>query len=150
MATDFASSGFEDSTMPAVSSALVAEYKRAHQEMIAVLQVMDEMALKSPPSLLKLSHTRLRITRAANDCRTLLRRVLAILCKVPSPTIARKIEILEELHAELRDAARSHMAQWPHASARAEWPAYQESHALVARRWREVIERERQFLYPMF
>lgn len=148
MTTNLALSGLEDRTS-VVGSALVAEYKRAHQEMLAVLQVMDAMAFDPPASLLKLSHTRLRITRAANDCRAALRKVLDVLSKLPSPTIARKIEVLEELHAKLREAARDHMAAWPHAAAQAEWRTYYESHTRVAQLWREVIERERQLLYPM-
>jgi len=117
--------------------------------MIAALRTMDEMALEPPTTLLKLSHTRLRITRAANDSRAALHKVLAILSRVPSPTIARKVEVLEQLHAELREAARLHMTAWPHAAAHAEWKTYYRSHAEVARLWRHVIERERQFLYPM-
>ena len=132
-----------------VSSALVAEYKRAHQEVIAALQTMDEMGLEAPGSLLKLSHTRLRITRAANESRTSLQKILAILSQVPSPTIARKVELLEQLHAQVRDAARRHMAAWPHAAAQADWQTYLQSHTQVAQLWREVIARERQFLYPI-
>jgi len=149
MATNIALSGSADGTIPLVSPTLAAEYKRAHQEMIAALRVMDEMALEPPSSLLRLSHTRLRITRAANDSRIALQRVLTILSKMPSPTIARKVEVIEQLHAEVRGAAREHMTAWPHAAAQAEWRQYYESHSEVAQLWREVIERERQLLYPM-
>ena len=149
VSVNVAFSGLEDRAARWVSSELVAEYKRGHQEMMAALQAMEEMALEPPASLLKLSHTRLRITRAANDSRAALHKVLAILSQMPSPTIARKVEVLEQLHAEVREGARHHMAAWPHAAAQAEWQTYYKSHAQVARLWREVIERERQLLYPM-
>lgn len=135
--------------MPTVSSALAAEYRRAHRELTAALLVMDEMALEPPASLLKLSHTRLRITRAASESRALLQKVLSVLSKVPSPTIAHKVEVLEQLHSDLREATRRHTERWPHAAAQADWRAYYQSHLQVAQRWREAMERERQFLYPM-
>lgn len=138
-----------DLNAKSVSSALAAEYKRAHREVIAALDVMDGMAAEPPADLLKLSHTRLRITRAANESRALLHKLLAILSQVPSPTIARKVEVLEQMHADLREAARLHMTTWTHAAALADWHAYYRSHAEVAQLWRQVIDRERQFLYPM-
>ena len=134
---------------PLVPSELVAEYKRAHVEMIAAIEAMDQMALDSPPNMLKLSHTRLRITRAANESRTSLHKVLAILSRQTSPTIGRKVEVLEQMHAELREVARRHMARWSHAASHADWPAFYNSHTDVAQRWRDVIECERRFLYPM-
>jgi hypothetical protein len=48
-------------------------------------QGKGEMTLNPPASLLKLSHTRRRITRAANDSRIVLHKVLAILSQAPSP-----------------------------------------------------------------
>ena len=148
VATNPSQPGFEHRPIR-VSSVLVAEYKRAHLEVIAALQAMEELALGPPASLLKLSHTRLRITRAAYDSRTALLKVLALLSQVPSPTIARKVEVLEQLHADVREAARRHMTTWPHAAAQADWQAYYQSHTRVAQLWREVINRERQLLYPM-
>lgn len=124
MATNFAPSRSEDRRMPAVSFALAAEYRRAHEELTAALLVMDEMALEAPAGLLKLSHTRLRITRAASDSRVLLQKVLSVLSKGPSPTIAHKAEVLEQLHSELREATRRHIKTWPHAAAQADWRAY--------------------------
>lgn len=149
MAANVAFSGLEDRSRPSISSALVSEYKTAHREMLAALQVMDEMALEPPTSLLRLSHTRLRLTRAANESRALLHKILAVLSQLPSPTTARKVEELEHLHAEVREASRRHMTAWPHAAAQAEWDVYYQSHAKVAQLWRNVIERERQLLYPM-
>jgi hypothetical protein len=149
VATNFTSTGSVYPNLRAISSALAAQYKRAHLEILAALDVMDEMSLQAPPSLLKLSHTRLRITRAANDSRTLLLKILNVLSKLPSPTIERKIEMLDALHAEVREAARRHMAAWPHATAQADWQTYYGSHLEVAQRWREVIARERQFIYPI-
>ena len=149
MATNYAPPGLEYRGAPVVSSALVAEYKQAHQELLGALEVMDEMALLTPPSILKLSHTRLRITRAANDSRTMLGKILDILSKLPSPTIERKIVVLNQLHTEVREAARRHMAAWPHATAQADWQTYYGSHLEVAQRWREVLTRERQFIYPI-
>ena len=149
MATNVAYSGFEDRSTPLAGSALVAEYKRAHLEMLAALQVMDDMGLEPPESLLKLSHTRLRITRAANDSRASLHKVLDVLSQLPSSTIARKVEVLEQLHANVIAAARRHMTTRTHAAAQAEWQTYYKSHLQVAQLWREVIQRERQLLYPM-
>jgi len=82
---------------------------------------MDEMAFEPAASLLKPSHTRLKITRPANDSRALRHMVLAILSRVPSLTISRKVAAPELLQAELKEAARRHMAIWAHAAAQAGW-----------------------------
>lgn len=51
--------------------------------MIAAIELMDERGLDTLPNMLKLSHTRPWITRAANESRTLLPKVLAILSQQP-------------------------------------------------------------------
>jgi hypothetical protein len=57
--------------------------------------------------------------------------------------------MIEQLHVDLRGAARRHMAAWSHEAARADWEGYCRSHTHVAQLWREVIERERELIYPL-
>ena len=149
MATNVAFSGFDDRNGCLVSSALVAQYKRAHQEMLAAIEPMDELAFGPVPNQLRLSHTRLRLTRAANDSRAAVHKVLSILSELPSPTVAHKVQALKQMHVELKEAARRHMATWTHTASLADWRGYCRSHSEVAQRWRETIDRERQLIYPM-
>jgi hypothetical protein len=132
-----------------VNSAFIVEYKTAHQEMLEALRVMDEMALGPVPYQLRFSHTRLRVTRAANDSRAALHKILAVLLQLPGPTTAGKVEVLKQLHVELREVARRHMATWTHAAAQSDWAAYCQSHGELAQRWYEIIDRERRLLYPV-
>jgi len=110
---------------------------------------MDEMALEPIPNPLKVSHTRMRITRAANDSRAAFNKIPSAISATPSPTIASKVEVLTQLHAELKEAARRQMATWTHAAAQEDWRGFRRSHAYVAQRWCDTIERERELLYPI-
>jgi hypothetical protein len=147
--TNAAFSTVQDRSRSPVTSALIAEYKRAHENMLTAIQAMDELALEATPNQLKVSHTRLRITRAANESRGVLHIILSLLSQTPSPTIRSKVELLEQLHVELKEIARRHMAKWTHAAAQEDWQGFCHSHAHVGELWRETIQRERQLLYPI-
>jgi hypothetical protein len=138
-----------DRAIPSVNSALVAEYRRAHEELLAAIRAMDGLALGTGPNPLRVSHTRMRITRAANESRAAFQKIVLALSQKPSPTIAGKVEVLTQLHAELKEVARRHMATWTHAAAQEDWPGFCKSHAYVAQRWCDTIARERQLLYPI-
>jgi hypothetical protein len=117
--------------------------------MLAAIQAMDELSGGPAPSQLRLSHTRLRITRASADSRSAFSKIVRILSIQPEATAARAIAILEQQHRELREAARNHLTTWPHARAQVDWPGYCRSSAEVRRLWREMIRRERELLYPL-
>jgi hypothetical protein len=117
--------------------------------MLAALRAMDAMTLEPIPNPLKVSHTRMRITRAANNSRAAFNKIIFAISGTGSWTIGSKVEVLTQLHAGLKEAARSHMATWTHAAAQEDWPGFCRSHACVAQLWCDAIERERKLLYPI-
>jgi hypothetical protein len=149
VATNVAFSPTHDQSGLKISPSLVTDYKRAHQEMLAALSAMDELAQESAPNQLRLSHTRLRITRASTESRVAFGKVAAALSQVASPSVARTIDTLEHLHLELREIAKRHLSTWTHAQAQEDWVGYCRSSEEVRRRWRELIKRESKLLYPL-
>ena len=129
--------------------ALVRGYKYAHDQMLEALAAMDELAKGAPPNQLRLSHTRLRITRAGTESRAAFHKIALALSNHPSPSARRSVDTLEHLHAELRSLAKHHLATWPHAQAHEDWTGYCQASAQVRSRWRETIARERELLYPL-
>jgi len=132
-----------------VSRASVTGYKYAHDQMLAALAAMDELAQGDPPKQLRLSHTRLRITRAGTESRAAFHKIALALSRHPSPLTARSLDTLERMHLELRQLAKHHLATWTHSQAQEDWAGYCRSSAEVRHLWRETIARERELLYPL-
>ena len=149
MASNVAFTGFGDSHRPRVNPRLTSEYKRAYEQMLAALAALDELSLDATPNQLRVSHTRLRITRASHEIRAVFQKIMSILSESASPTLARKVELLVQMHVELRQASRRHIGTWTQAQAQADWPGYCRASAELRRRWRETMDRERQLLHPL-
>lgn len=149
MATNFAFVPPDDRPSRCIPSALAAEYKRCHEEMLAAIEAMDKLACHPVPNQLRLSHTRLRITRAGAECRTAFAKIERILSSEPSIAANRVIGVLQRQHRELKAASRHHLAFWTHAQANEDWPGYCRSSAEIRQMWRALIERERKLLYPL-
>jgi len=132
-----------------VTPALVRGYKYAHDQMLEALAAMDELAKGAPPNQLRLSHTRLRITRAGAESRAAFHKIALALSNHAGLSARRSVDTLERVHAELRSLAKHHLATWPHAQAQEDWTGYCRSSAEVRRLWRETIARERELLYPL-
>lgn len=147
MPTNYALSKAEDRRPQRVSPALVAEYKRAHEEMLEAIGALDELLCEIAPNQLRLSHTRLRITRKSYACRSLFDKIVSVL-ELSNPMLGRKIETLKELHAELRKTTELHLARWTHEQARIDPNGYCLSSAELRQLWRTAIDHERRLLYP--
>lgn len=132
-----------------VSSAFARVYKDAHEDMLAAISAMDELTGDLEPNPLRLSHTRLRITRASMQCRSVFRKIATILSRDGAPAVSRALEALEGRHFELKELTSSHLAIWTPAQIQSNWEGYCRSSEEVRGRWRETIERERQLLYPL-
>ena len=148
MATNIAFSGV-DRRQPRVRPALAAEYKQAHEHMLDAIGAMDELSLGPVPSQLRVSHTRLRITRAGSESRAAYRRIIAILMESPDTIVTDAVESVQRLHFQLTELSRRHMTTWTHDQACADWEGYCRSSAEVRQLWRESIDRERRLIYPL-
>jgi len=149
VATNVAFTGSADAHPARVNPGLVTEYKRAYQQMFAALAALDELALDPTPDQLRVSHTRLRITRASHESRLVFQKIMSILSESSSPTLACKVELLVQMHVELREASRRHVSTWTRAQTQADWPGYCRSSAELRRKWRQMMDRERQLLHPL-
>ena len=149
MTTNLAYSQIRDRRPAAIRASLVADYKRAHAEMLAAITAMEALASGAPPTQLRLSHMRLKITRAAGDSRAAFTKIVTALSPQQPPVVARRLQSVEELHDQLRDAARRHMSTWTHAHAQQDWEGYYRSGAHVRQLWREGIQKERELIYPL-
>jgi hypothetical protein len=148
MATNISATAATNAFPPLISPSVAADYKRSHQQMLAAIAAMDELANESAPNQLRLSHTRLRMIRAGAECRAAFLKIVSVLSQMQNPMVARKIEILEGLHIELREVARLHLTTWTHEQARLDWRGYCQSSREVRQLWLAVIDRERALLYP--
>jgi hypothetical protein len=148
MATKAAFSGI-DQRQPAISAALVADYKKAHEDMLAAIAAMDDLAQGAAPNQLRLSHTRLRIIRASSESRSIYKRIVAILLQQPIPDILQRVEPVVRLHFHLREVANRHLNSWTHEQSLIDWEGYCRSSEEIRQLWREAIECERKLLYPL-
>ena len=149
MSTSIAFYEFRDQPPPRLKPSVIKDYKQAHQEMLCALSAMEELSSKCDPNQLRLSHTRLRITRASYECRAALANIVRVLSLRKSPIVDRKVATIERTHLELRAAARQHLTKWTHEQARIDWLGYCQSSAEVRQLWRKAIDREREMLYPL-
>jgi len=149
VATNVACTGFLDADHPRVNPGLVTEYKRSYQQMFAALAALDELALDPTPDQLRVTYTRLRITRASHESRLVFQKIMSILSESSGSTLARKVELLVQMHVELREASRRHVSTWTRAQTKADWAGYCRSSAELRRRWRQMMDRERQLLHPL-
>lgn len=132
-----------------ISSVLIDSYKDAHAEMLSAIAAMDELTRDPTPDGLRLSHTRLRITRASQECRATFKKVVATLSPDGTPAVARAVDELERRHSELKGVTSQHLASWTLSEILSDWPGYCRASADVRHRWRKIIERERQLLSPL-
>jgi hypothetical protein len=133
----------------AIASRVIDSYKHAQDQMLRAISAMDELTTSPSPDALRLSHTRLRITRMSQQCRSAFQEVAALLSREGSPAVRGAVEELELAHLELKEATWLHLATWAPSEIGDNWQAYCLASAEVRRRWRQIIERERQLFFPL-
>ena len=149
MATNPVHADTSQACQPSVRLVRHSEYVEAHQELLDAMSAMEELTNGPLPDSLRLSHTRLRVTRASLERRALFRRVVGQLSRHPAPSVGRSLAILQDHDRELLDLTNEHIATWTPARMKADWPGYCESTREIRSRSRENIERERELLYPL-
>lgn len=125
------------------------EYVEAHQQLLDAMSVMEELTASSELNPLRLSHARLRVTRASLERRELFRKVVAQLGRNPTTAIAHALAVLQRHDLELLDLTSEHLATWTPARIKADSNGYCESTRNIRAKSRANIEREIRLLYPL-
>ena len=127
----------------------IDKYKNAQDRMLRAISAMDDLTSSPSPDALRLSHTRLRITRMSKECRRVYQEVAKILSQQRNSQVNSAINELDVAHFELAEITSLHLARWAPQEILTNWNAYCRASAEVRRRWRQIIERERQLLFPL-
>jgi hypothetical protein len=128
---------------------MLAELNATNDELLAALDALDTLTLEPEPELALLASARLKMSKASGQRRRIVDAACNLLVETASAEDARKLRGLREINAAQLEASTSHIGAWGLPQITADWPGYVRASAPMRQSLRDLIEADRETLYPL-
>jgi hypothetical protein len=128
---------------------MLAELNATNDELIAALDALDTLTAQSEPDLAGLAAARLKMSKASGQRRRIVDAACNLLVETASADDARKLRGLREINAAQLEASTSHIGAWGLPQLTADWPGYVRASAPMRQSLRDLIDADRETLYPL-
>ena len=133
---------------PGRATALLADLRQAHQDLLGALAALEEQTARPEPDA-AYTGARWRLSVASRKRRQLVAEASTALLRVLPPYEAQSIERLKSEEAQRLRESAAHVQAWPAARVAADWGGYRAASALIRAAMRRRIASERAALYPL-
>ena len=131
------------------SAALFASLREAHENLIAAMEVMEQVTRQPLADRIQFTAGRWRISHASLARRSAWDACFRHLHPLVHPRTARVLEELNSEDFELMQLSAAHVARWSVDSIEHEWPTYCEASRTIRGRMAVRIAAEKRLLYPL-
>lgn len=128
---------------------MFAELKATNEELLAALDALDLLTAEPEPDLAGLAAARLKLGKASGQRRRIVDAACNLLVETVSPDEGRKLRGLREINAAQLEASTTHIGTWGLPQLTADWPGYCRASAPMRQSLRELVEADRETLYPL-
>lgn len=128
---------------------MLAELKATNEELLAALDALDTLTARAEPDLAGLAGARLKMSKASGQRRRIVDAACNLLLETASPDEARKLRGLREINAAQLEASTTHIGAWGLPQLTADWPGYCRASAPMRQSLRDLVEADRETLYPL-
>jgi hypothetical protein len=128
---------------------MLAELNATNDELLAALDALDMLTLEPEPDLALLASARLKMSKSSGQRRRIVDAACNLLVETASAEDARKLRGLREINAAQLEASTSHIGAWGLPQLTADWPGYVRASAPMRQSLRDLIEADRETLYPL-
>lgn len=128
---------------------MLAELNATNDELLAALDALDVLTAQPEPDLAGLAAARLKMSKASGQRRRVVDAACNLLVETASADDARKLRGLREINAAQLEASTSHIGAWGLPQVTADWPGYVRASAPMRQSLRDLIEADRETLYPL-
>ena len=128
---------------------MFAELMATNQDLLDALDALDALTAEPEPNLAGLASARLKMSKASGQRRRVVDAACTLLLESASPEDARKLRGLREINAAQLEASTGHIGAWGLPQLTADWPGYCRASAPMRQSLRDLIEADRETLYPL-
>jgi len=133
-----------------IPAGVKTELEQVHEQLLARLDALEELARGSTPSRGLLSSTRYQLTRASGRRRKLLEeRVYPMLLARLDGVAREAVRALRDSTATMVADSANHIHRWTIDEILDDWLGYCTASAWMRRQMRERIAQEQHVLYPL-
>jgi hypothetical protein len=131
------------------SGALLAELKRAHEDLLRAIEELAELTAGPAPPKGDLVNIRWKVSSASLSRRLLWGRILMSLTGCVGPTEQQKLRKLQDMDIELLRKSTKHVGAWTSEAILEDWPGYCRDSRDMRAKMIEAITLEQETLFPI-
>src|SRR5690348_5175175 len=128
---------------------MLADLKATNEELLAALDALAKLTDQPEPNEAGLASARLKLSRASGKRRRVVDAACNLLLETASAEEARKLRGLREINAAQLESSTSHIGTWGLRQVMADWPGYCRASAPMRQSLRDLVEADRETLYPL-
>ena len=139
----------ERTSLQANPSGLLAELKRAHEDLLRAIEELAELTAGPAPAKGDLVSIRWKVSSASLSRRLLWGRILMSLSGRVDPAEQHKLRRLQDLDIELLRTSTKHVGAWTSEAILEDWAGYCRDSRDMRAKMIEAITSEQELLFPI-